>query len=400
MKYDFEKIINREGTSARAIDVMPIKGGVIGEGFSKIPMWVADMNFEAAPSIVSEIEKRLSHKVYGYFNIQDEYYDAIINWQQKRNNVENLKKENIGYENGVLGGVVNAANILTPDGGDILVHSPTYVGFTWSLTNRGYNLVHSDLYIDSSGVWRMNYEDMEEKIVKNKIHTAVFCNPHNPTGRLWTKEEIEKAYAIFKKHDVYVIEDCIWSDIVLNGNKFTPAQSVNEDAKMRTISFYAPSKTFNLAGLVGSYHIVYNKRLNDLLLKESSLCIYNEPNVFSISALIGAYCDEGQIWADELCEVISENINYAYDFIGKNFKGVDVKKPEGTYLMYLDAGEFLKENDMTLDELLLKGVSVGVVWQDGRPFHRENSIRMNFALPHSLVVEALSRLDKYVFNKN
>lgn len=399
MKYDFEKIIDRERTYAKAIDIMPIKGGVIREGFSKIPMWIADMNFEVAPSIFSAMEKRLAHRVYGYFNIQDEYYDSIIEWQQKRNNVKDLKKENIGYENGVLGGVVTAANILTQDGGDILVHSPTYIGFTKSLQNKGYNLVHSELYIDSSGIWRMDYEDMEKKIAEKKIHTAVICNPHNPTGRLWTKEELEKAYAIFKKYDVYVIEDCIWSDIILNDNEFVSAQSINEDAKMRTISFYAPSKTFNLAGLVGSYHIVYNERLKDRLLKESSLSYYNLPSVFSIASLIGAYSEEGQAWADELCEVLSENINYAYDYIHKNFKGVKVQKPEGTYLMYLDTKEFLEENKMSLDELLLKGVSVGVIWQDGRPFNRPDSIRMNFALPHSLVVEAMERLDKYVFNK-
>lgn len=245
----------------------------------------------------------------------------------------------------------------------------------------------------------MDYEDMERKIVENKIHTAIFCNPHNPSGRVWSGEEIEKAYEIYKKHDVYVVEDCIWSDIILGDNKFTPAQSINEDAKMRTISFYAPSKTFNLAGLVGSYHIVYNKRLNDRLEKESSLPMYNHPNLLSVAALEGAYSEEGSKWTDELRKVLTKNIDFAYNYIKENFKGVKVQKPQGTYLLYLDLSNYLKENNKDLDTLLKEGVSVGVIWQDGRPFNKDNTIRMNLALPYSLVVEAFERLDKYVFNK-
>lgn len=398
-KFEWEKVIDRSGTDAIAIDVNPIPNSTVKEGFSKIPMWIADMNFDTAPSIPQKIHERTNHPLYGYFNTPESYYNAIINWQSKRNQVEGLKAENIGYENGVLGGVVAAANVLSSDGDKILVHSPTYIGFTMSLTNKGYNLVHSSLYVDGDGIWRMDYEDMEKKIIDNNIHTAVFCNPHNPTGRVWSKEEIEKAFEIYKKHDVYVIEDCIWSDIILNGNKFIPAQSINEDAKMRTASFYAPSKTFNLAGLVGSYHIIYNKWLKDRIMKESSLAWYNHANVLSVAALEGAYSETGQEWTDELKSVLSNNINYAYDYIIKKFKGVKVQKPEGTYLLYLDCTEWLENHNKTIEELQQEGVSVGVIWQDGRPFNMANSIRMNFAIPNHLVVEAMERLDKYVFNK-
>ena len=202
---------------------------------------------------------------------------------------------------------------------------------------------------------------------------------------------------VYKANDCVVISDEIWSDILLNGHTHTPTQSISEDARNRTIAVYAPSKTFSLAGLVGSYHIVYNPYLRDRLLKESSLSHYNSPNVLSMHALIGAYQPEGAQWTDELCQVLSGNINYAYDYILSHFKGVSLAKPEGTYMLYLDCTEWCRANGRTLDELLRAGWDVGVAWQDGRPFHRPYAIRMNLAVPFSLVQEAFDRLNRYVF---
>ena len=224
-----------------------------------IPMWVADMNFPTVPTIPEEMIRRAQHPAYGYFSPTKEYFDSIIKWQETRNGVTGLTAEDIGYENGVLGGVVSALNVFCSRGDKVLIHSPTYIGFTNSLTNNGYNMVLSPLVKDENDVWRMDYADMEEKLSKEKIHAAVFCSPHNPCGRVWERWEIEKAMELFKKYDVMVVSDEIWSDILLNGHKHIPTQSVSEDARMRTVAVYAPSKTFNLAGLVGSYHIIYNK---------------------------------------------------------------------------------------------------------------------------------------------
>lgn len=198
-----------------------------------------------------------------------------------------------------------------------MLHRPTYAGFNGILKNLGFNLIYSDLKIDKENVWRMDYEDMEKKIVENKIHLFVMCSPHNPTGRVWTRKELEKAYEIFKKHDVYVVSDEIWSDLILSGKKHIPSQLINEDAKSRTIAFYAPTKGYNLAGLGVSYHIVYNDFLNDRLLKEESLCHYNLNNVLSEAALIGAYSNDGEAWLDSLIEVIEGNIHLAVDFLVK-----------------------------------------------------------------------------------
>ncbi len=400
MKYDFTTILDRHGKDAIAVDMIGMPGSPYPaprEGFDAIPMWVADMNFPVVPTIQEEMIKRAQHPTFGYFMPRQEYTDAIIKWQKDHNGAD-VQPENLGYENGVLGGVASALNVLCSKGDNVLVHAPTYVGFTGTLTNNGYHIVHSHLVRDEEGIWRMDFKDMEKKIVENKIHAAIFCSPHNPTGRVWERWEVEKAMELYKKHDVMVISDEIWSDIILTGNKHVPTQSVSEDAKMRTVALYAPSKTFNLAGLVGSYHIIYNKMLKERQDKESSLSHYNSMNVMSMYALIGAYKPEGYQWTEELCQTITGNVNFACDYIEKHFEGVNLSKPQGTYMLFLDCEEWCRKHGKTMDELMKAGWDVGVIWQDGRAFHGPWHIRMNLALPLSRVQEAFERLDKYVFN--
>ena len=402
MKYDFTTILDRKGMDAIAVSpetdpygIAP--KGTIKEGFDLIPMWVADMNYPPVPSICEAIIRRAEHPAFGYFAPRDEYYDSIIRWHRERNGADRLERKHIGYQNGVLGGVLSALKVFCSEGDNVLVHAPTYVGFLEEVGMAGYHLIGSDLVKDADGVWRMDYEDMEKKIRKHHIHTMIFCSPHNPTGRVWTAEELEKAYDIFERNNVYVISDEIWSDLTLEGHRHIPLQSVSEDARNRTAAFYAPSKTFNLAGLVGSYHIIYNDYLRDRIRRQSNLSVYNAMNVLSMHALIGAYSEEGSEWVDELRQVLTRNVDFAFDFIRDNFPGVEVTKPEGTYMLLLDCGEWLRANKKTLDELLLSGVEVGVLWQDGRQFNREDSIRMNLALPYARVEEAFRRLKQYVF---
>ena len=403
MKYDFTSMIDRRGHDAVAVE--GIGGRFWGnepaaprEGFDAIPMWVADMNFATVPTIPEAIIERAKHPLYGYFAPRDEYFDSIIRWQERRNGVRGLEREHIGYENGVLGGVVSALNAVCSKGDAVLLHSPTYIGFTGSLGNNGYKMVHSELVRDENGVWRMDFEDMERKIRENRIHAAVFCSPHNPTGRVWERWEIERFMALCEKYDVYVVSDEIWSDIILSGSKHIPTQSVSEDARNRTVALYAPSKTFNLAGLIGSYHIIYGRWLRERVEKESSLPHYNDMNVLSMHALIGAYKSEGYEWLDELLEVIGGNVDYACDYINERFEGVSVSKPQGTYMLFLDCADWCASHGRSLDELIKAGWDVGVAWQDGRAFFGKSHIRMNLALPLERVKEAFSRLDKYVFN--
>ena len=402
MRYDFTSIVDRRGMDAIAVDGPGHGGWAPGgpkEGFDVIPMWVADMNFPTCPTIQEAIIERTKHPMFGYFDVRDEYYDSIIRWQSERHGMTDLTKKCIGYENGVLGGVVSALNAFACPGDAVLVHSPTYIGFTGSIEGAGYRIVLSPLKQDESGVWRMDYDDMDRKIKENRIHVAVFCSPHNPCGRVWTEEEIRDAMEVYRRNDVIVIDDEIWSDIILGNHRHVPTQMVSEDARHRTVSLFAPSKTFNLAGLVGSYHIIYDEYLRDRVRSASAKSHYNAMNVLSMHALIGAYRPEGALWVDELCEVLTENIGYACSFMEENFKGLHFSRPEGTYMLFIDAEEWCRAHGKTLDELLRAGWDVGVIWQDGRPFHGEFAIRMNFALPRSRIEEAMARLQKYVFNR-
>lgn len=400
MKYDFTSIIERKGHDALALDApeealgKPVEWM---EDITLIPMWVADMNFPVFPGIQEAVSQRLSHPAFGYFLPSDAYYDSIIWWQETRHGVTGLTRECIGYENGVLGGVVSALNVCCSKGESVLVHSPTYTGFTKVLNNNGYHIVRSPLIQDERGVWRMDYADMERKIVNEKIHTAIFCSPHNPCGRVWDYEEIKRAMELFEKYDVTVISDEIWSDIILYGNRHIPTQSVSEDAKNRTIALYAPSKTFNLAGLIGSYHIIYNKKLRDRIEREASLSHYNNMNVLSMHALTGAYSTEGGRWVDELCQVLAGNVDFACDYIRERFDGVEAAKPEGTYMLFLDCTKWCENHGRTIDEIQMAGCRAGVLWQDGRMFGGSCHIRMNLALPLVRVEEAFRRLEKYVF---
>uniref|UniRef100_UPI003520D5EA MalY/PatB family protein n=1 Tax=Blautia faecicola TaxID=2509240 RepID=UPI003520D5EA len=401
MKYDFTTVMDRHNMDAIAVDGLSEDGtgspAKPKEGFDIIPMWVADMNFPTVPTVQEEIIKRTQHPAFGYFKPREEYFQSIIDWQTKRNGVEGLTKEAIGYENGVLGGVLSALKAFACPGDPVLLHSPTYIGFTGAIGSNGYKMIHSPLKKDAEGIWRMDYEDMDAKIKEHHIHVAVFCSPHNPCGRVWERWEIEKAMEVYKANNCVVISDEIWSDLILEGHHHIPTQSVSEDARNRTIAMYAPSKTFNLAGLVGSYHIIYNSYLRDRVLAASEKSHYNSMNVLSMYALIGAYRPEGYQWVDELRQTLTGNVTYACDFIKEHFPGVTLSRPQGTYMLFLDCEEWCKEHGKTIDEVLKAGWDVGVAWQDGRPFFAEYGIRVNLALPLERVKEAFARIREYVF---
>ena len=403
MKYDFTTMLDRRGKDALAVEAIGLTvpwasaPSAPKEGYTPIPMWVADMNFATVPSIQEQVRERLSHPAFGYYMTSPAYYQAIRDWHLDRKNVSGLSSKEIGYENGVLGCVASALHAFTQPGEKILLHSPTYIGFTHTLEDTGRIAELSPLQLDDKGIWRMDYEDMDRRLRDNHIHLAIFCSPHNPCGRVWEKWEIEKAMDVYRKNQCLVISDEIWSDILLNGHKHIPTQSVNEDAKNRTIAIYAPSKTFNLAGLIGSYHVIYNPYLRDQLQRVSAATHYNDMNVLSMHALIGAYSQEGRVWVDELCQVLSNNINAAMEIIRRDFAGVTAAKPEGTYMVFLHCEEFCKSRNITIDDLVQSGWDVGVAWQKGAPFHDPWGIRMNFALPYAKAMEAMDRLTAKVF---
>ena len=403
MKYDFTSIIDRRGKDALAVENIGHKTwgnepDAPKEGFDPIPMWVADMNFATCPAVPAAIIERAKHPLYGYFIPKNDYYAAIIRWQTERNGFQDLKQEYIGYENGVHGCVTSAVQTLTAPGDKVLLHSPTYVGFAADVEYLGRTSVYSPLKKDENGIWRMDYEDMDAKLKANNIHLAIFCSPHNPAGRVWERWELEKAMEVFEANQCFVISDEIWADITYTGHQHTPTLMVNDWAREHTVAVYAPSKTFNLAGLIGSYHIIYNKYLRDRVTAHGDATHYNEMNVLSMHALIGAYSDEGREWVSELLQVLEGNCKYACDHIRQHYDGVDVSMPQGTYMLFLDLTDYCRRTGKTLDQVIKAGWDVGVAWQDGRAFHGPCHIRMNLASPLSRIQEAFHRLDKYVFN--
>ena len=397
MKFDFTTILDRKGKDSLAFDKIPFDGVAPEDGFDPIPMWIADMSFPVSPAVTKAILKRMEMPNYGYFALPQEYFDTIISWQRRRNGVTELEKEHIGYENGVLGGVSSAVQAFSSPGEKILIHSPTYVGFTHVMEDTGRPVIHSELKRDENGVWRMDYEDMDAKLKKYNIHLAIFCSPPNPCGRVWEKWEIEKAMEVYAANDCIVISDEIWSDIIMPGHKHIPTQSVSEDAKNRVIAFYSTSKSASIAGLVGSYHIIYNRLLRDRVVHRAEMSHYNDANVLSVHSLIGGFSEEGEEWIDEMIRTIDKNLTYATDFIAENFEGVKCAKPEGTYMLYVDCGEWCEKHGVSITELQHRGVKCGVIWQNGEDFYWKDTIRMNLALPYSRLVEAMERLKKYAF---
>lgn len=405
MTYDFESELDRRGWDSFAVEApacgdptVPMGSIQVREGFDIIPMWVADMNFPTVPAVPAALARRAAHPAYGYFLPSPAYYQAICYWQQSRNHIVGIARENIGYQNGVLGGLLSALRGLCSVGGPVLLHSPTYTGFTTVIRNSGRKIVLSPLQPDANGIWRMDFDDMEQKIRTQHIHVAVLCSPHNPTGRVWERWELERAMELFRACDVTVISDEIWSDLTLPGYTHIPTQSVSPDARQRTIALYAPSKTFNLAGLTASYHVIYNQRLLDIVDRESQISHYNSMNVLSMHALIAAYSPEGARWLEELRQVLARNIDYGVRFIRSRFDGVKVFRPQASYMLFLDCTDWCRTHQTDLDTLLRAGYSVGVIWEDGRPFHGPYHIRMNVALPQKRIVEAFDRLDRYVFH--
>lgn len=401
MNYDFTTFQDCSGKDSYAFDYVGKIPGIAPDlpqkGFDEIPMWLADMNFAVAPSVMEAMQKRMAHPVFGYFDPCDAFYEAIIRWQEQRYQVTGLAAGHIGYEAGVLGGLIGVLHGLCRKGEPVFIHTPAYRGFLDNLRRGGYQIVGSPLVLDEQKVWRMDFEDMERKLADSKARVAIFCSPHNPCGRVWERWELERAAGIFKKYDVTVLSDEVWADLVFSGHRHIPFQMVNEDARSRTAAFYGISKSFNLAGLGGGYHIVYNDGLRAKVDEILEYAMLDGINMLTTHALIGAYSPQGEQWLEECCQVLEKNAVYAVDFVRTQLDGVETSRLQGTYMLFIDCSEWCSTHGKTLDEVLKVGWNVGVGWQDGRLFEAPCHIRINLALPFAQIKEAFWRMKNYVF---
>lgn len=384
--YNFTDAPNRKNQGCTKWD----KADLLYGGQNLLPMWIADMDFEVAPPIVSAIEKRVQNKVFGYDFLTDEYFEAVKGWMKKRHHYE-IEKEWITFTPGIVTALHMAVNAVTQPGDEVLITSPVYGPFFGATTDEGRTLVDVPL-IEEDGYYTMDFEGME-KAVTPKTKAMLLCSPHNPGGRVWTREELEKLDAFCQKHNIFVIADEIHNDLILTDREHIMYGNVSEHAKMNSIICTAPSKTFNLAGTQGSNILIANEEVRKVFQAQVAKA-HASANDFAGPATIAAY-NESEAWLDELLEVLKSNSQYFVDFIHEHCPELKVRMNEATYLMWLDC----RGLGMTEEELgKWFAEKVGIAANAGSWFGKTgtNFRRLNMACPRSFVEDACQRIEKAV----
>ena len=387
MKYNFDKVVNRFNTESIKWDIIEEKYG----HKDVIPMWVADMDFEVVKPISEAIKKRASHEIYGYTLKGDSYYEAVINWMDKHHNWH-IKKDWINYTPGVVPALNYIIRTYANSGDEIIIQTPVYHPFYSSVKNNGCIIVENPL-IYENGSYKMDYEDLKKKIT-HRTKILVLCNPHNPVGRVWSKDELIKLGQICIENNILVVSDEIHFDLIYKGNEHTVFASISEEFAQNSVICTAPSKTFNSAGLQVSNIIIPNKKLRNLYNITLENNAGNEINSFAAVALEAAY-NEGEEWLQQLLLYLGENLNFLMQYFEERIPKIKVIKPEGTYLVWIDCLD-LNMSPSELEEFFVKKVKVG--FNDGILFGSEGARfqRINIACSRSVLKEALERIEREI----
>jgi cystathionine beta-lyase len=372
---NFDKVINRKNTNCIKWDI---------DKEDVIPMWVADMDFEAPEPIVEILKKKIEHKIYGYGLIPKEYYEAEIDWWEKKF-LYKIEKEWISPTIGVIPAISAVIQSFSNAGDNIILLSPVYSHFIEIIENNDRNVIYSELEYEDK--YEINYVDFEKKIIQNEVKIFILCNPHNPIGQIWSKEELEKLVKICERNEVLILSDEIHRDIVYSPHKHIPLISLGEEAQGISITFTAPSKTFNLAGLKVANIITVNENLKKIIDKKLLANEINQPNIFGIEALIKAYT-ECDVWLNELLDYLKNNIDFTLDYISKNIPQIKVLAPEATYLMWFDC-QNVKMSSKSLAKYLLKKYKLRVNYGDIYGQGGEGYIRFNIACPKETLIKSL-----------
>ena len=383
MKYNFDEIISRRNTNCIKWD----RGEV-----DVLPMWVADMDFKAAQPIIDAMKEKLDSGIFGYTMHPDTYYNAIISWWDRRHGFK-IKKDWVVFCPGIVPALSYLVRALTSHGDKVLLQSPVYYPFYRVITNNGCEVVDNPLKLVGEK-YEIDFEDLESKASDPKVKLMLLCSPHNPVGRVWTKEELVKIGDICEKHQVLVIADEIHCDLVYKGYKHIPFAQINESFLMNSITCTAPSKTFNLAGLQVSNLIIPSRSLRMKFKQILEINEIAEPNVFSVDALIAAY-NEGEEWLTQLIKYLEGNLKYLIGFIESNIPNLKVIKTEGTYLVWVDC-RALGMSSKELDVLFTKNARVW--FNNGSTFglNGEGFVRINIACPRELLKEGLERAKRVI----
>ncbi|MDY2679651.1 MAG: MalY/PatB family protein [Lentihominibacter sp.] len=389
MKYNFDEVIDRKNT-----DSMKWSASYLERHFGSadcVPLWVADMDFRTAQPVIDAVTERAGHGIYGYALPGDEFYEAVIKWQKRRNGWE-VKKEWIVFSPGVVPALWHIVRTFCSPGEKVILQSPVYYPFYKVIEDNGCQVINNRL-INNGGRYEMNFDELEKQAADGSVRMMILCSPHNPVGRVWTKEELRRVSEICFANDVLLVSDEIHSDLVFRPNVHTPAASLSEELMMNTITCMAPSKTFNLAGVQVSDVIVPDRRLRRRLagsLKSAGVM----PNVFGLAAQTAAY-NEGEEWLEQLLEYLAGNLDFMENFITSELPEVKFRRPEGTYLAWLDFSGY----GFTTEELQNRMKNkAGVALDDGYIFGDggEPCQRINFACPRSVLIKAMERLRKGV----
>jgi len=380
MKYNFDKIINRRNTNSLKYDFAIERG----KPADILPLWVADMDFPVPHEVLQDLQIAASHGIFGYTETKSDYDDAVINWFKKRFNYT-VKPEEIVKTPGVVFALAQMIRGFTQPEDGIIIQTPVYYPFYDIIEDNNRKLVTNPLVLNN-GKYSINFADFEQKIVENNVKMFIFCSPHNPVGRVWTKAELKKLSDICERHNVLVISDEIHCDFVFDGNAHTVFGEINENAIIAT----APSKTFNLAGLQVSNIFIRNAELRRKLKLEIHKSGYSQLNTLGLTACKSAY-QHGEEWVDQLNEYLFGNVTLVREFLAERLPKIKLIEPEGTYLLWLDFRE-LGQTQAELDDIITNKaklwLSFGTVFgKDGEGFWR-----INIACPREILKTALERL--------
>lgn len=378
MKYNFDMLIERRGTNSLKWNVND----------NELPMWVADMDFQTAPEILEAIQKRVQHGIFGYSIIPDKWYEAIIYWWEKRHNLT-LQKQWIIFCTGVIPAISSIIRKLTTVGENILVQTPVYNNFFNSIINNGRQVLENKLKYDGE-TYSIDFEDLENKLSNPQTTMMLLCNPHNPIGKIWSKETLEKIGELCYKYNVLVLSDEIHCDITKPGHNYTPFISVSEKCKQNSITCAAPTKTFNLAGLQTSAVIIPNDNLKHRVNRALNTDEIAEPNAFAIEAAIAAFT-QGEEWLDELCEYLDKNKQLATDFVKKEVPKIKITPSNATYLLWVDCSD-ISSNAADLAQYIRK--HTGLYVSAGNQYRGNGNyfLRINIACPQLPLQDGLERL--------
>ena len=385
-KYNFDEIIERHDTYSYKWDLMP--------SYDVLPLWVADMDFKAAPAIFKEVNRLAQNGVYGYGCIPKSFYNAIVDFH-KRHYGQEVHQDWIIPTPAVVPALTAVLQALTQPGDEVIVQTPAYNCFFSCLNNSGVVTVENPIcYKD--GEFKLDFEDLEAKAKSPKAKVLLFCNPQNPTGRLWSKEELLKVLKICKKHNLIVISDEVHCDIKPNTAVFTAFSTLDKSFNDKVITLRSPSKTFNIAGLKAAYIICQNEEYRYKIDRQVNINEICDLSPFGVAATVAAYteCDD---WMYELNDYIQDNYRYLVEFFKTNFKDFKVAKLESTYLAWVDCSAL----NLTSKEITYKLLTSGKVYlNDGKMYHapKEGFVRINLGCPRALLKEALLRF-KECFSK-